>query len=1788
MKAIHTRNFRGTGLLKIVGVNTSLMDSAGNEYVIDFDQNAIHKYDDSNTPLFTITSDTLGRASFSPVALDLDDNDNLIIADNSANKIFKINSEGYYLFELPWESTASWVDTNIILQRPDAVAVDDRGDLLISDFDGSRTQKCADGRGVIDIVNLIADIRLPYENSLVYAYIPVTGTAAGSSFYGYTVDYGYGRDPIEWTTLVTAYNEVFDDYKPITGNRTLYGNLATFKVTEGAYDRTGGLPMGIYTIRLRVYNRMGDYEEARVSVQVARVVGNTGGSIPSDDGLVILDLPNGAITDDQELFSIHRADPLYVPPVQDPWIIPVGNVYEIKPAGYTFTKPCTLSMYYTDNQTGGIEEKTLKIYRWNPLIQRWIYVDADLDMENNALTTTLTEFNEYQVFYAVMSDPPPAPVIYQPASPTHLTNLSVFGKAAPSVKVEVFVNGLSQGMAGADANTGHFIMPGVLLDSGDNILTAIATDPMGNNSKPSAPVTVQVMLVQPHEIESVVLKTSDFSDDFTGDVAIGEELYIELTGEDPDPGNAHGAMVTVTSSVSDPQGIEVQLLETAADSGVFRGIAKVGKISDPASGTIGVSSSLTETITVASRIDPTKFDEVDTEDKVPPPAPTISSPTHPSLCQDTFEADLGQWSNMSNIFGASVLQSDDTAATGNFAVKLINMEEGGDFANYIRWEPFDAREYPMISFDYKIPADVKVNLIGYVNGMWKEIVFTDDPKTAETFDEDLYRSIGAIEGVTADNTWRHAEFNLYTLLKNDDPTQEMYLVEELFFADYDLPGWMELIMGEENYQGAVWYADNFIISAGGQSDNAPVFTWTPNDESVTAYSYLLDQYADTVPDQEAEGSESQCSFYDIEDGVWYFHVRSVDSGGKWGPANHYQIMVDTTGPIAERPFPEDGSSSGSLEVSVHLTDGAGSGVNPDSLVLAFNDITYDMSSGGLHYDEDNKILTFALWKVSPVQEPWPDGQVVEARVMAADDFAGNPIGEVFTWSWTVDYSVLTGGTFSLLTTRGGYTPSWSFDGSRIAFMSQRSGNADIWIIEATDYAEQEETAFQVTYDSSGDHHPAWSPVNASLAFVSDRDGTDHIYLINADGSGLKQLTFGPEADSHPTWSPDGSKIAFSRGGEIWAIKADGTEEEQITCDSIEYYLEPSWSWTSNQIAFTKSLYVDEVAVMNPDGTDQRVLTQSGYDFLPAWSKQTDQIIFVTMRDEKTSALRMIYSNGSVEYEYISNEGMWWDSEPDQSPVDDNLAFQSTRNGTWNIWVKTQLALGPLSIYPDPFSPNNDGTEDTTEITFQFMGGAAFVDLKVYDCSGEPVKVLYDRTFIEPGEHTIIWDGTGSNGNKAPDGVYTCRLEVEGGGQEAWFKKTGNVRIDTTPPTFVDWSILEDIVAFGPQTISVRLIDASGINTEASQLQYGISSVKDQAIPNVIEWTDFGNGTEGTLDLGWDKVKDNYLYIRAYAEDMLGNCAYSKVQKRLIRSDNESLISNYAPSTPVLYLPEQMITIATPEAPVLSVYNSTDPDGDILTYDFEIYQNNSFRLPSVGRIYDIPEDELITSWLFDLTLAEDKWYSWKVRAFDSIAYSDWMDHGAFYVNQERELTSVYPGLNLMSFPPGFEETCSTVSDLMGYLKDQNIQIIKIQTYQAEPPGWLTFTGDDGENIPFTPGMSWLLYSDLPERKVIDIDLPVSGFVPIGNQRLNLSGSLNMLNFHTLSRVIGNGETRQLKWPDKLFDRFNLMTGKESTCIMRFDNEEGKWKGRYQFFGRQAGSDSEMGKKGYIVYTQNGLR
>src|SRR5205807_22645 len=99
------------------------------------------------------------------------------------------------------------------------------------------------------------------------------------------------------------------------------------------------------------------------------------------------------------------------------------------------------------------------------------------------------------------------------------------------------------------------------------------------------------------------------------------------------------------------------------------------------------------------------------------------------------------------------------------------------------------------------------------------------------------------------------------------------------------------------------------------------------------------------------------------------------------------------------------------------------------------------------------------------------------------------------------------------------------NGSKIAFESDRTGNTDVWAMNADGTGQVD-----LTNNPASDGGPSWSPDGTQIAFATDRNGDGDIYKMNANGSSPVDLStyLGGRlgnAEHSPAWSPDGTRIA---------------------------------------------------------------------------------------------------------------------------------------------------------------------------------------------------------------------------------------------------------------------------------------------------------------------------------------------------------------------------------------------------------------------------------------------------------------------------------------------------------------------------------------------------------------------------------------------------------------------------------------------------------------------------------------
>jgi Tol biopolymer transport system component len=267
-----------------------------------------------------------------------------------------------------------------------------------------------------------------------------------------------------------------------------------------------------------------------------------------------------------------------------------------------------------------------------------------------------------------------------------------------------------------------------------------------------------------------------------------------------------------------------------------------------------------------------------------------------------------------------------------------------------------------------------------------------------------------------------------------------------------------------------------------------------------------------------------------------------------------------------------------------------------------------------------------------------------------------------------------------------YTPvsyhTWSPDGSRIAFVSYRNGNSEIYVMNADGSGQTD-----LTNNTATDGWPAWSPDGSKIAFVSDWDGNWEIYVMNADGTAQTNLTRNSAGEGGSAWSPDGSKIAFvsDRDGdhEIYVMNADGTGQANLT-RSPALDSSPAWSPDGSKIVFVSDRDGnDDIYVMKADGSAQANLTNNpSADQVPTWSPDGSRIAFVSDRDSNAEVYVM-NADGTSQTNLTNNpdrgQGTGWDGDPAWSPDGSRMAFVSGRDGHLQVYVMNADGTGQANL-----------------------------------------------------------------------------------------------------------------------------------------------------------------------------------------------------------------------------------------------------------------------------------------------------------------------------------------------------------------------------------------------------------------------------------------------------------------------------------------------------------------------------
>jgi len=180
------------------------------------------------------------------------------------------------------------------------------------------------------------------------------------------------------------------------------------------------------------------------------------------------------------------------------------------------------------------------------------------------------------------------------------------------------------------------------------------------------------------------------------------------------------------------------------------------------------------------------------------------------------------------------------------------------------------------------------------------------------------------------------------------------------------------------------------------------------------------------------------------------------------------------------------------------------------------------------------------------------------------------------------------------------TPRFSPNYKSILYLSYVDGNPRIYVYDIDGGRQR-----LITQSRNPTFAPRWSPDGQTILYSMAIAGNTDVYKVSATGAGTPvKLTSSPGIDVGGSFSPDGRQIVFEsdRSGsqQIYVMGADGSNQRRISFGSGRYAT-PEWSPRADLIAYTRIAGDFRVGTMRPDGSGERLLTDSWQDEAPTWA-----------------------------------------------------------------------------------------------------------------------------------------------------------------------------------------------------------------------------------------------------------------------------------------------------------------------------------------------------------------------------------------------------------------------------------------------------------------------------------------------------------------------------------------------------------------------------------------------------------
>jgi Tol biopolymer transport system component len=301
---------------------------------------------------------------------------------------------------------------------------------------------------------------------------------------------------------------------------------------------------------------------------------------------------------------------------------------------------------------------------------------------------------------------------------------------------------------------------------------------------------------------------------------------------------------------------------------------------------------------------------------------------------------------------------------------------------------------------------------------------------------------------------------------------------------------------------------------------------------------------------------------------------------------------------------------------------------------AATQLTFDKARiDGLSWSADGKSIIFASGRTggSSIWRIPAEGGIEEDEGLRAEEYIAGldiaPHGDRMAYAtnsfdtniWKMD---LTNGGIRginlrmlITSTRIDWSPAYSHDGKKIAFVSTRSGDFEVWTCDSDGSNPQQITNLAGPVVDS----PAWSPDGQWIAFSATTNGSTQVNIMSANGGAPKALTSGAAESFGPVWSGDGKWIYFasdqSGTTQIYRIPVQGGSQEQITQNGGTW---PAFSADGNYVYFRKPAGGQILRIPTAEGIEEQIFSLPEPSRL--WAPGPERIYFIERGKDKAEMM----------------------------------------------------------------------------------------------------------------------------------------------------------------------------------------------------------------------------------------------------------------------------------------------------------------------------------------------------------------------------------------------------------------------------------------------------------------------------------------------------------------------------------------------------------------------------------------